>query len=93
MLTFSLPAQRDLRIMFAAMALGCANDPDSGVRAAAIRTLGFAVTFNTLSDVGFFLLYILGTVVLMIFLLLGCIIHYGQLRGYLVFTERCQRPS
>jgi hypothetical protein len=53
--------------MFATMALGCANDPDSGVRAAAIRTLGFAVTFNTLSDVGFFLLYILETRVLIVF--------------------------
>lgn len=37
--------------MLAAMVLGCASDSDPSVRAAAVRTLGFAVTFSTLMDV------------------------------------------
>jgi len=41
---------RDLRILYATLALGCATHSDPSVRAAAIRTLGFAVTFNTLND-------------------------------------------
>lgn len=49
--SFLFVLQRELRILFATLALGCAADGDSSVRAAAIRTLGFAVTFNTLSDV------------------------------------------
>lgn len=47
---------RDLRILFATLTLGCASDLDAGVRAAAIRTLGFAVTFNTLNDDASFLM-------------------------------------
>ncbi|EFX85475.1 hypothetical protein DAPPUDRAFT_314210 [Daphnia pulex] len=47
---------RELRILFVTLALGCAVDADAGVRAASIRTLGFAVTFNTLNDDASFLL-------------------------------------
>uniref|UniRef100_A0A0P6FSH6 HEAT repeat-containing protein 6 n=1 Tax=Daphnia magna TaxID=35525 RepID=A0A0P6FSH6_9CRUS len=47
---------RELRILFVTLALGCATDGDASVRAASIRTLGFAVTFNTLNDDASFLL-------------------------------------
>ncbi len=42
-----------MRILFATLALGCASDADPSVRAAAVRTIGFAVTFNTLNDASF----------------------------------------
>ncbi|KAI9561255.1 hypothetical protein GHT06_012211 [Daphnia sinensis] len=47
---------RELRILFVTLALGCATDGDASVRAASIRILGFAVTFNTLNDDASFLL-------------------------------------
>ena len=46
--------KRELRILYVTLTLGCADETDAGVRAASIRTLGFAVTFNTLNDVTFF---------------------------------------
>ena len=72
--------KRDLRILFATLALGCAADTDSGVRAAAVRTLGFAVTFNTLNDASFFSLVQSverETIVFLSFWGLGSVLSHG----------------